>query len=670
MKNNRLIVSILLLAFTAFSLRLSAAPIQLNDGWSFNYVAVGTEIVLTEVGTSGGEHLIIPATVNIDGVDYTIISLKNDLFKDNTSLKTISISSSLISLGTEIATEEPSSKPFANNPITLTTPVSSTDTWFINAVVNTGGESFNQWGTALFASGEVPNTDHYPGGFQFWLNNGTSNNNGRILYKYGNSSSTYTFSDQIVILPEGTNDVSINLTYDRTGKFTAILGSGDKTEKFSITPPDAFVGFDKLSSAISAAGTFSKLEINRCAFGTTAGSISGAPNLTYITVDADNTVYSSINGSLYDAAGTSVLVDLSAHNQNTKEPILIDNWSFDYVAIGTDIALTEVVTSGDGVLTIPGTVKIDDVTYTVKWLNKELFEGNTELTEIDIPATVTSLDTEISAESPATTLFPVELTNPVLSSDIWVIDACLNTGGESFNQWGTALFASGEAPSLDDYTGGFQFWLNNGTAGGENSKGTIVYKYGGGATKHTFSDAITIQKGSKENIAISLAYNDTEYTAKIISGGVTENFTVTTGACTGFSKLSSAVTAAGSFSELTITKINPSEGAGSLVGLKNLAKITVDAENTVYSSKDGSLYNKSGETILVDLGGGTTALNSQSTQLRIYSQNGKIVIEGLNDGDVCRAYTLSGTEVDYESANLPAGIYIITVNGISYKIIM
>lgn len=645
-------------------------PVAVNNGWTFHYITIGSEIILTDIAVSGGELLTIPATVNIDGADYTITALKNNLFDGNTALKRLIISSALTSLGTEITTEALATKPYVDNPVTLTMPVAATDIWFINALVNTGGEAAGQWGTALIASGEVPNESDYSGGFQFWLNNGTSNKDGKVVYKYGSGNTKYQFPDEMLILPGHADDLSINLTYDKTGKYTAILNATGNTQKFAITPESAFEGFDKLSSNITAAGAFSQLEISKCAFNTTVGSLSGASALRYIIVEGDNTVYSSANGSLYDAAGTSVLVDLSEYNDSEKEPVEIDNWSFNYTVIGADIILTEVVESGDAILTIPATVEIDGITYTIKWLSDELFTGNTTLTEITIPATITSLDTEVAVENPVTTQFPVELATPVVAGDIWRVDARVNTGGEAAGQWGTALLATGDNPTGDDYTGGFQFWLNNGTAAGENSKGTIVYKYGAGSTKYIFPDAVTVKKGSKEDIAISLAYNDTEYTSQVTSGGATENFTISTAACEGFSILSGNVPAAGSFSELTVTILDPAEGAGSLLGLENLEKITVDAENTVYSSIDGSLYDKSGETLLVDLSDDVSVPGTQSGSVQVYGFQGKIVIKGLTENDTCRAYTLSGIEIDYKSTNLPAGIYVVTINGISYKVII
>ena len=606
MKSTKIYLCFLLLVVTLFSFRLIASePLQLENGWAFNYVAIGDSITLTEVITSGQEKLIIPSTVEIDGETYTIVALKKDLFNGNEELKKITISSSLTSLGAEINTQSPETKPYAGNPITLETPIESNDIWQIKAVVNTGGEAFNQWGTALFASGEVPNADHYPGGFQFWLNNGTSNNNGRILIKYGNSNVTYLFNENIKVLPGGTNDVSLSLSYDGLGNYIAILGSEGNTEKKTVTLPVEFAGFDQLSSAITENGSFSQLEISTFAFPKTAESLSGALNLTYISVNPGNPVYASDNGSLYDAAKENLLVDLSEYNSDIPEPVQIgEGWLFNYRILGTDLILTEVVTSGEEALVIPSSVEIEGNTYTITSLKSDLFAGNEVLKRLSVPETLISLDATISTEIPAvkpTTEAPVILTSPVIPEDIWEIKAIVNTGGAFFNQWGTALLATGEVPNLDDYTGGFQFWLNNGTAAGANSSGTLVYKYGAGATKHTFSEGIKVQSGSTENIAITLAYKNGKYVVLVSSGENSESFSINDTPCTGFTLLSTALPSEGIFSQLEITKFDYAETAGSLTQVPNLSFIYVNQNNPVYSSVNGSLLDKTQGTVLVDL---------------------------------------------------------------------
>lgn len=55
--------------------------------------------------------------------------------------------------------------------------------------------------------------------------------------------------------------------------------------------------------------------------------------------------------------------------------------------------------------------------------------------------------------------------------------------------------------------------------------------------------------------------------------------------------------------------------------------------------------------------------------VKIYGINGKIIIDGMQPTDKCRVFTISGNEVNKDRV-LPAGIYIVVINNVSYKIIL
>ncbi|MDH8702400.1 hypothetical protein M2138_001764 [Dysgonomonadaceae bacterium PH5-43] len=581
---------IMVIGLSLFTLSLWAQTLTINN-WEFKYETSGTGLTLTEVVTSGNEFLEIPSSVTVDEQSFTIVGISKELFKDNLALERMSIPASFIN--TTWNTFVISDKPQNGSPIALGTEqtVIDTDQWTIEAVVNTGGKALNQWGTALLATGVSPIENSYPNGFQIWADNGTDNNSGNIKIKYGGSTQVF---DNVKLLPGGTNDITISLTYNGT-KYIATVSTDGNTSTKEITlgyKPN----FTHLSSAISSEGTFSELEIYK----TVTRNFLDESNskLKYITVHKDNPMWSSNNGSLYNKAGNKLFLDLSAVNTPTEEVITIDNWSFNYETLGKNLILTNVVTSGNTTLTIPATVDINNVTYTIKALKENLFKDNTTLKHISIPASVVSLGSNSTTESYETLAksdFPLTLTNPIVASDEWKVKAIVSTAGEYGSNWGTALLATGSEPvTTEDFTGGFQIWLNNGT---NNSEGTIVHKYGSGTSKETFSDDIIVKNRFTDDIALEVSYSGGFYNVAV-AALAKKLIKFRESSFDGFNILSTSITSAGKVSQLEISKFSFPTTPTSLSLASTLESITIDAENTKYYSLNGNLYDEEGTLLL------------------------------------------------------------------------
>ncbi|MDL2322654.1 alpha-N-acetylglucosaminidase [Bacteroidales bacterium OttesenSCG-928-A17] len=67
---------------------------------------------------------------------------------------------------------------------------------------------------------------------------------------------------------------------------------------------------------------------------------------------------------------------------------------------------------------------------------------------------------------------------------------------------------------------------------------------------------------------------------------------------------------------------------------------------------------------------GTNIPNVSKSTIKAYGRDGQIIVENLNSNDICRVYTISGQEVVWRNRILPAGIYIVNVNGESQKLIL
>lgn len=181
-----------------------------------------------------------------------------------------------------------------------------------------------------------------------------------------------------------------------------------------------------------------------------------------------------------------------------RKSLALGEWEIEYRTVGNNIILTEVL-AGEGALVIPQTVQIGNVTYTVVGFDDNLFRGNTALQSLTIPATIGYIGEQRDCLFSTSVIGEgvqdkeVANTGTLNSSSAWTLNVEATSDGSSFNQWGSALLATGSSSLGTTYNGGFQFYLK--------ADGSLIVKLG--SAEHLFSNTA----GKSSSIKIAAAYN-------------------------------------------------------------------------------------------------------------------------------------------------------------------
>lgn len=269
--------------------------------WELEFTVEGTEIILTKV-VSGSGDLEIPETVTIGDKTYTIVGFENDLFNNNKDLTAITLPKTMRFLSNNTVQTLSLSGSSSAQTVTLDSTLPANEKWSLAMSVERSAE-LTGWGACLLASGANPTADSYNGGFQLYLQ-GTEMGAERdkLIAKAGTvSADSYYFDDlyyetsfNVFIDYNGSNTITINaLKADGTSAGSELVFSG-------ITVNDITTLCTNITDAIA----ITKLEIG---IGEKPCAFSGCSNLDAINVAEGGSVYSSIDGCLYNADGSELL---------------------------------------------------------------------------------------------------------------------------------------------------------------------------------------------------------------------------------------------------------------------------------------------------------------------------------------------------------------------------
>ncbi|MBQ8269640.1 MAG: alpha-N-acetylglucosaminidase C-terminal domain-containing protein [Bacteroidaceae bacterium] len=269
--------------------------------WELEFTVEGTEIILTKV-VSGSGDLEIPETVTIGDKTYTIVGFENDLFNNNKNLTSITLPKTMRFLSNNTVQTLSLSGSSSAQTVTLDSTLPANEKWSLAMSVERSAE-LTGWGACLLASGANPTADSYNGGFQLYLQ-GTEMGAERdkLIAKAGTvSADSYYFDDlyyetsfNVFIDYNGSNTITINaLKADGTSAGSELVFSG-------ITVNDITTLCTNITDAIA----ITKLEIG---IGEKPCAFSGCSNLDAINVAEGGSVYSSIDGCLYNADGSELL---------------------------------------------------------------------------------------------------------------------------------------------------------------------------------------------------------------------------------------------------------------------------------------------------------------------------------------------------------------------------
>ncbi len=274
----------------------------------------------------------------------------------------------------------------------------------------------------------------------------------------------------------------------------------------------------------------------------------------------------------------------TAHfGRSIGQVLTLGDWTFSYTqdADGA-ITLTKVLT-GEGALTIPATYE----GYAIKALAPGTLRGQAKLTSLSLPASVGSLGSNIIYEGSLkgsgvqnATFSPA---SPLPGQGDWQLHLDVSSDGSSFNQWGSALLATGTEALADSYPGGFQLYLK--------ADGGIVVKTAADEVK-TF----TLTQG-QQAFAIDVTRTATgKLTITATAGGQSDSYEATDLALSDITTFSTALPAGVDLTTITLT--DPAIDAAPLRGCTALSTLTVATGNKAYKAVDNALYTADGSRLI------------------------------------------------------------------------
>ena len=315
----------------------------------FTEVSTPDVVILTSVRQSGDHDLEIPETVEILGEQCKIVGFDNNLFKNNKDLWTISLPSTIEEMSNNkvftgvVKGKGANASANAANYITtdLGTTLAAGEDWLISLTIEDNGNNFNQWGSALIATGNAPMNSTYSKGFQLYMQA-----SGGLVVKTDVDSD----ANKLTNLAKGIKyRIDIVYTHANTQlKVTATpLTSGTAN---SLTVTQDMSDFSVVSHAIPEGVNITNLVVRK---GAEPDPFEGCSNLLDITVAAGcveyyvdeetRTLYRTGGVNLHtltDAAKADAIRTLGALIDNTKVLMDVIAASVDPVGKVTEIALT------------------------------------------------------------------------------------------------------------------------------------------------------------------------------------------------------------------------------------------------------------------------------------------------------------------------------------------
>ena len=296
---------------------------QSTEDYTTDYVFVEVtypdEVILTEVRQSGNHDLVIPETVNILGEDLKIVGFDNGLFANNKDLWSITLPATIETMSSNrvfkaaIPGKGADQSASASNYIVtnLGTTLAPGEDWSISLTIEDNGNNFNQWGSALIATGNAPMNSTYANGFQLYMQ--STSNGGKLIVKLdddNNNNALATISKGTkyridVVYTHSNTQLVVTATSLETSAAIAASRSAAARTTNSLTLTQDMSDFSVVSHAIPEGVNITNLEVTQ---GAVPDPFEGCTNLVEMTVDAENASYyvDDDTRTLYTTDGTDL----------------------------------------------------------------------------------------------------------------------------------------------------------------------------------------------------------------------------------------------------------------------------------------------------------------------------------------------------------------------------
>ena len=271
------------------------------------------------------------------------------------------------------------------------------------------------------------------------------------------------------------------------------------------------------------------------------------------------------------------------YEKNLPKQLTLGNWTFDYTTENGAITLVKAI-SGEGELNIPSQYDGHDIVT----ISDTALQNQANLTSLSLPATITSLgNTGIvmrdEVNGAGVQDAPIALTHALKANQAWQVNFKVASDGSSFNQWGSALLATGGESLAAIYNNGFQLYLK--------ADGSVILKMGGDE-KHTFN----ISKGAEAfDVKIDhSAANDLTITLSTATDS--ESYTEQNASLADINQFCTALPAGISLENLVAAV--PELAENPLQGCAQLAALSVAEGNSAYEAEGNVLLSADGKVLV------------------------------------------------------------------------
>ncbi len=307
-----------------------------NGSWSndfvFTEVSTPDVVVLTNVRESGDHDLEIPETIEILGEQCKIVGFDNNLFANNKDLWSISLPSTIEEMSNNkvfnavVKGKGANNSADATNYITtdLGTTLAAGEDWSISLTIEDNGNNFNQWGSALIATGNAPMNSTYANGFQLYMQ--STSNGGKLIVKLDNDNN----NNALASISKGTK-YRIDIVYTQNTQLvitatplTSAAALVAARSANSLTLTQDMSDFNVVSHAIPEGVNITNLEVRK---GAAPDPFQGCTNLFDITVADGCEDYYVADRTLYRTGGVELhtLADEDKADELRTLGKLIDN---------------------------------------------------------------------------------------------------------------------------------------------------------------------------------------------------------------------------------------------------------------------------------------------------------------------------------------------------------
>ena len=322
-------------------------------------------------------------------------------------------------------------------------------------------------------------------------------------------------------------------------------------------------------------------------------------------------------------AGTSLIGDTVQVDNNVVEAC---NWKFRYEVAKNGITLADVLAEGDNLLVIPSTYNIGGVEKEVVAISRDFLHGNSMLTSLTLPATLTDLGSteteprfDLQYQGAGSEISPLSTSLPAMVSgcSTWrmTVGVKITSDTLNFNQWGSAILAT-KRNTLDDYynDGSMQLYMQKGHS-------NIIFKLDNADDRYRYCWRNTDGTALVNDTFTFVLENDGSggYETKVIfANGEEQSYSITAGERAELNDFSTLWSSMPVGMNVTV-KFEELVNAELFTNCPNLEEILVEEGSESFSSVDGVLYNREGTHIVRFPEGGAEAWDIDRKVSRVYA---------------------------------------------------